>query len=170
MKHKIIKKAWRVTHFNIDYPGYEIIHAHTREEARFQLQKINTDYKYSENSAKREPDHDIIEIDGLKGEKRYVLPKFKERNRYQKIKDLPDYGERYVIKNGYVGNALLCWGHDRNGYTCIWENIGQYTKTDLLEIFEKGIREQDVIIPVADILPGLKTIVESQYITYSNKI
>lgn len=169
-QYKIIKKAWKVSHFNMDYRGFEIIYAETRNEAKHECQSLNGDFKYIENKAKRYPDDDIIEFEGIQGKKDYLLHKIEQKNRYQRIKDLPDNDTLYVIKNGYIGNALLCWGHNGAGYATIWENIGQYTKSDLLRMFEKGIREQDVIYPVSDILHGLKTIVESQYIKKENKI
>jgi len=169
-QYKIIKKAWKVSHFNMDYRGYEIIYAVNANQAKSALEKINSDYKYSENYATRSPENDIIELDEYKGTLSNILHKIEQKNRYQKIKDLPDNDTLYVIKNGYIGNALLCWGHNGAGYATIWENIGQYTKSDLLRMFEKGIREQDVIYPVSDILHGLKTIVESQYIKRENRI
>lgn len=170
LQYKIIKKAWKVSHFNMDFRCYEIIYAETRNKARRKCQSLNGDFKYIENKAKRYPDGDIVEFEGIQGDLSTISHKIEIKNRIQKIKELPDDNTLYVIKNGYVGNALLCWGHNGAGYATIWENIGQYTKTDLLRIFEKGIREQDVIYPVADILLGLKTIVESQYIKHENRI
>lgn len=169
-QYKIIKKAWRVKHMSFNYGQYEIFYAVNANQAKSKLEKMNDEYKYSENYATRTFEDDYIELDGFQGKKYSVLRAIEQNNRIQKIKELPDDDTLYVIKNGYVGNALLCWGHNGNGYTCIWENIGQYSKTDLVRMFDKGIREQDVIYPVADILSGLKTIVESQYIKHENRI
>jgi hypothetical protein len=170
LQHKIIEKAWNVRHISFNWYQTELVYAVNANQAKSKLEKLNDEYKYKENTACRNPENDIIELNGIKGTQSNVQHKIKQINRIQKIKDLPDDDTLYVIRNGYVGNVLICWGHNGAGYATLWENIGQYTKTDLVKLFNNDIRDQDVIYPVVDILPGLKTMVESQYISHKNKI
>lgn len=137
MAHKIIKKAWKVRHSSFYWNQNEILYAVNANQARSFLEQINSDYKYEYTHATRCPEFDIIDIDGMVGTESDINAKIRHDKRIQAIKDLPNDDTLYVIKNGHVGNALLCWGHNGGGYSSIWENIGKYTKADLLKTLKK---------------------------------
>ena len=46
--------------------------------------------------------------------------------------------ELYYIQTGYVGNAILWWADNSNGYTAHFLKAGKYTKEETMKILNNG--------------------------------
>jgi hypothetical protein len=73
--------------------------------------------------------------------------------------------ELYYIRNkGYLGNAFIWWGKDRNGYTCDINAAGRYTKEEAEKLCD---RDEDTALPckyIDSLDKAKKTIIDCQYV------
>lgn len=67
----------------------------------------------------------------------------------------------FVIQMGYVGNALLLWAKDGNGYTTDLDKAHLFTRNELMK-HHLSPRVQEVIWKYEDVKKATQTIVESQ--------
>lgn len=70
----------------------------------------------------------------------------------------------YYIQNGFVGNAVLWWGKDHQGYTTDFYQAGRYTESEAKKIIE---RPQDKAYPCEYVdgnFKAQKLIVDGQYL------
>lgn len=72
-----------------------------------------------------------------------------------------DCNEYYVQDSrNYVGNAMLLWGKNSNGYVCSINEAHLFSKKEILDGFKW--RDTDIIWKKSDLDNHLKTIVDSQ--------
>jgi len=87
---------------------------------------------------------------------------YESAGQIQKIINMKD--KKFYIQNGWVGNAVLWWGHDGGGYTTDFEKAGKYSYKDTLSIIE---RPQDIAWE-CDYVDGCKEaqklIIDAQYL------
>lgn len=79
--------------------------------------------------------------------------------------------KQYYIRNeGYLGNALLWWKFDNNGYTCDIRQAGKYSFEEAEEICR---RPQDTAYEVEyidNLLESKKLIIDCQYVDSSQQL
>lgn len=69
----------------------------------------------------------------------------------------------YYIQNGYVGNAILWWGKNSQGYTTEIDKAGKYTKLEAERICERP-EDRAWLCSHVDSCEGKKTIIDHQYL------
>ena len=76
----------------------------------------------------------------------------------------------YYIQNGYVGNAILWWAENSNGYTTDFRKAGKYTEEETLSIIK---RPQDIAWEcdhVDNCLEAHKLIIDIQYLDFKHRM
>lgn len=110
-------------------------------------------------------DNDLINYNGLKIY-RYEIKTVK---RNEQIKNLPSDKTFYVQdRRGYVGNSVLWWGLNGDGYTTNIDNAHKFTKNEVQSFI--GGRETDIIWESQHIESVVKRHVDSQYLKSEFKI
>jgi len=76
----------------------------------------------------------------------------------------------FYIKNGYVGNDILWWGHESKGYTTDIRKAGKYTKEKAKLIIK---RPEDTAWPVDYIdknETAHKMVIDGQYLDHKKSL
>jgi hypothetical protein len=76
----------------------------------------------------------------------------------------------YYIQNGWVGNAILWWAENSNGYTTDFTKAGKYTKEHAKSIIK---RPQDVAWECSHVdncKESHKLIIDGQYLNYKRRM
>lgn len=124
--------------------------------------------KFTDLRVRRKKEMDIVLFEG--DEKlRYQVDQIKEERdwldtRKKAISDFPD-GSKFYVQNGYVGNSVLWWGKDGNGYTTELSKAELYTKDDILSKI-KSWRKEDVIWEASHVMDNIRSHVDSQYLKF----
>ena len=167
-KQITIEKAYCLNNNNLEEPYFidtDIIYYGTRGQAKrnalidYDSCKISGTNNYIEFhtvKVKRRPQFDKIKF-GDKIIKRFELEEFKRK---ESIKILPK-DKIYVVQDrrSYVGNAVLWWGINGNGYVCDIHKAHKYTYNEL-QNFKP--RDTDVIWDVEHVMTATKLIVDTQ--------
>lgn len=100
------------------------------------------------------------------------MPQDKLDELFEKIQDEksrrlcsePDSEQLYYIQDSrsYVGNCMVFWGHNNNGYVCDISKVGLYTYEQAIEQFKS--RSTDIPWKKQDIEKGIKRFVDHQYV------
>jgi hypothetical protein len=178
----IIKKAFRVWHQGMlsdnPYEGYRIddipvVYANSPGEAKSVAKEpydwtINGDEpKFTDLKVQRAPDMDIVLFDENGMQRRQVDELLKQRKRTEErkkaVERFPD-GTNFFIQNGYVGNSVLWWAKNSNGYTTDMQKAELFTKQEVLDRFVSG-RKEDIIWESEHVLSNMRTHVDGQYLS-----
>lgn len=184
---KRIKKAWHVWHKGMIGTGPEIYnsveetpiyYAETSSKAKIKSSEVydfeidGETHKFTDIKARRAPDADIYLFEGIERKKYQIVELLEQR---QKIKDLKDKINQYpddstfYVQNGFVGNSMLFWALNSNGYTCDFNKAQEYTKAEILEGFVPG-RAQDRIWLADHLKQNTCTVIDGQHVNYKFKI
>jgi|LakMenEpi03Aug12_release.lakeMendotaPanAssembly.Ray.scaffolds.fasta_scaffold451957_3 hypothetical protein len=169
-KYLVIEKAYCLNNNNLEEPYFidtDIIYYGTRGQVKkkalpdYDSCKIygTTDYvEFHTIKVKRRPQFDKIMF-GDKIIKRFQLEEFERK---ESIKTLPK-DKIYVVQDrrSYVGNAVLWWGINGNGYVCDIHKAHKYTY-DELQKFKP--RDTDIIWDIDHVMTATKLIVDAQYL------
>lgn len=168
--YQIVKKAWKINPINLleRYDMYfDDIYYGTRGQAKQQIlvdydactvTSTNKPIDYLSVKLSRVKSNDIILYNGEKI-KRYMVEEIERKNN---IKNLPKDKFYYVQdKRSYVGNAVLWWGKNGNGYVC---NIHDAHKYSYEELQNFNPRDTDVIWDADHVMNASKLIVDAQYL------
>lgn len=167
------KKCWSVIDDTLDgaydrhYGSVDIFTNTSGEAKSAYLKGCYGEGKYTDIKARRVPQNDLYEFEGKFLSQSDIEAKLRQRERNQKILDLPE-DKLYYVQNGYSGNNLILWGLDSCGYTSKVNQAQKYTKAEILT-FING-REQDVIWPADEIDNNLVSVVDSQNLNHKLKI
>lgn len=182
MKETILKKAFKVWHegmlidsFYGDYTidDLPITYAKTPSEAK-SLGHFLDDYEidgkphdFTDIKVIRSKNNDILMLEnGEKIERCKLASKIRNekriKERIDKINRFPD-NTNFYIQNGFVGNSVLWWAANGNGYTTDISKAQLYTKEEVLKRFVKG-REEDIIWNAKHIIENIRTHVDHQYL------
>lgn len=181
-RSKIIKKAWHVYHDNMIKPlaGHyysidelPIIYAKSANKAKMSnkhyaydwaIDKYGNEPTYIDLKVVRVPNCDIILYNGQEmtlNEYKYHM-ELEKRNEI--IKNLREDEYFYVQDaRNYVGNAVLWWGKDLNGYVTDLKKAHKFTKQEILDNFLNG-RDTDVIWIASHVEDAIREYVDSQYL------
>ena len=72
----------------------------------------------------------------------------------------------YFIVNNYVGNCLLFWAKDSCGYTCDVAKAQLYSEEEAMKTMRLG----ECAIPFEDVMAGVRTMADGQYVSRKNQI
>lgn len=177
----IIKKAYKVWHEGMlsDNPheGYTIddlpvVYADSPSKAKsiakepFDWTLEDEEPKYTDLKVRRASGKDILEFEGTERE-RWIIEMIKnQRERIEKRKKAVERfsdDTLFYIQNGYVGNSVLWWGKNSNGYTTNINKAGLYTKEEVLKKFVNS-REEDVIWESSHVDNNIVKQVDGQYL------
>lgn len=174
MKLKILKKAWSMNPSNVKEPWFvdtDQIYYGTRGQAKSQALLDNDSCVLSDSKGMfpenisyitikvcREKEYDIVEYLGQEIP-RNEIGKLK---RLKEIQNLPD-DEFYYVQDGrgYVGNSVLWWGLNGNGYTTQINNAHKYSGK---EIKSKTWRKSDIIWLSKHVEENIKQHVDMQFL------
>lgn len=165
-----IKKAWKV--YGKDDDEYtkhyaDTFHATKCSEAKMQWAARNGE-DYINAIAHRAPSEDLRMFEGEWISESSYRSKIGNRERRAKIEMLADDALFYVQdKRQYVGNSVLWWGDDGNGYTT---NIEKAWLLSGAEIKEHQWRETDIIWPQEEVQKGILKHVDMQYLDNKQSI
>ena len=178
---KIIKKAYVVYHDGMiktnPHEGYtdifeiEPIYADNAGQAKsrawepyeYFLDDVFEEYpKYTDLKTKRAKYLDIVEINGQERKRCHCETQIIEDKRKEEIKNLPE-NEEYLMQDSrsYVGNSVVWWAKNHNGYTCDFEKAHIFTKQELLE---HSWRDSDIIWIKSHVEKAIRKHVDAQYL------
>lgn len=172
---EILNKAWVLNTENIDEPWFcddNIIYYGTKYRVKkcavidYALLKTSDgeDISFFNIKVKRNPDYDEISYNGVKI-KRY---KIKELIRKEKIKELPKDKMYYVQdRRNYVGNAVLWWGKNNNGYVVQLKDAHKYTYEEIIKF---SPRDTDIIWESEYIEKRIREYIDMQSLDFENSI
>jgi hypothetical protein len=179
---ELIKKAFRVWHDGMlsDNPheGYRInelpvTYADSPGEAKslatepFEWTLYDDEPKFTDLKVRRAAGMDKVMFEGDEKKRWQVEMMNREQKRIEKrrqaVDRFPD-NSHFYIQNGYVGNSVLWWGKNSNGYTSDIHKAELYTKQEVLEQFVNG-REEDVIWESEHIHENIRSHVDGQYLS-----
>ena len=178
---KILKKAFKVWHDGMlnsnPNEGYSIeelplTYGDTPGEAKVNASEIydfeidGETHKYTDLKVRRAKGGDWVLYEGEKIRRNDLEYRTKEANRIDKRrKSVESFSDdsMFYIQNGYVGNAVLWWGLNSNGYVCDIHKAQAYTKQYVLKHFVNG-REEDRIWESKHVLDCIKEIVDGQFL------
>ena len=165
----IIEKAWSLNNSNLAEPWFhhcDEIYYGTRGAAKKKALRDNDaamtkhfdELCFLNIKVRRCPEHDKIIYYG-KEIKRYQT---RDIDRKEQIKKLPVNSFFYVQDSrSYVGNAILWWAKNGNGYTT---DIARAHKYTWLEIQAFNPRETDIIWESSHVELAIKQYVDMQYL------
>ncbi len=78
--------------------------------------------------------------------------------------------EYYIRNEGYLGNALIWWGRDRNGYTCDINNAHKFTKEEAEKICKRPQDSAYSCKYIDNLFEAQKLIIDSQYVDESERL
>lgn len=169
MKIEIIKKAWVVNASNLEEPWHyrEVYHG-TRGQARSMalidldnatLLKTGENVSFLTLNLVRYKNEDII----MYRDQQIPRYKIKVIDRNELIMNLSEEKAYYVQdKRNYVGNSVIWWALNGNGYTTNLDQAQKYTKKEV-QTFING-RETDVIWDSEHVESVVKRHVDMQYL------
>lgn len=173
----IITKAYRVYHDGLLHNDYshdqyiinnsEIVYGKTPGEAKaksFVLDEgsLGREVKYTDLKLRRDKYYDVVFFEGEEVERWRMEHDLKIKARLNKIYSLPDDEMFYVQDNrSYVGNAVLWWGLESNGYVTDIKKAQKYTKDDIIRKFGGG-RETDIIWPASHVEGAVREYIDIQ--------
>ena len=174
---EITRKAFKVYHEGMmcdnPYEGYTmdtlpVVYAKTSGEAKNKSSDIHDyeidgeEHKYTDLRAVRAKDYDEVLFEGDRMIRCRVDDEIKIRDRKEKMMQLPDDEYFYVQDaRNYVGNAVLWWGPNSNGYICDINNAQKYTKKEIVDRFGDG-RDTDIIWIGSHVEKARKEIIDVQ--------
>lgn len=174
---EIVRKAYKVYHEGMisdnPYEGYTIkelpvVYAKTIGEAKNKAPEVH-DYeidgephKYTDLRAIRAKDDDEVLYEGDRMIRSWAEYKVKEKERKERMMQLPD-DEQYYVQDArnYVGNAVLWWGLNSCGYVTDLKKAQKYTKEEIVSKFGEG-RETDIIWPASHVEGAIREYVDMQ--------
>lgn len=168
MEYTIIEKAYNINTSNLEEPyciDTDIYYYGTVGQAKQKalldygscIVRGTTDYvQFHTIKVKRAYQYDKIKV----GDKIIKMWELKELSRTEAIKDLPK-DKIYVIQDrrSYVGNAVLWWGLNGNGYVCDINKAHKYTYDELLKFKP---RDTDIIWDLEHVMTATKLIIDAQ--------
>lgn len=174
MKIKILQKAWKVNAEKFNEPWYhgDITYYGTRGEARRQAIPDNDagalrsgEYiSFITIPIIRDRENDLILFDDEKMKRYQIEGKIRD----SRIKQLPKDKFYYVQdKRSYVGNAVLWWALDGNGYVTDLAKAHKYTYDEIVKF---NPRPTDVIWESTHVEKAIKSYVDAQYLDGKNSI
>lgn len=186
MKLVIVEKAWKLFYKksipypeDFDYcPSYPFeCFAETRNKAKYKFWCDSwEDSEYKNIVALRDKDSDIVLVDGKEKRRgnylsslKYDMEKKEREKKYKifidKINSYPDNSFFYVQdRRSYVGNSVVWFGPNNQGYTIDMDKAGKYSKEDIIKLFGKDKRETDIIWPADEVEKNIRKHVDSQYL------
>lgn len=178
-KLKILKKAYRVwvySHIG-EYPIFrvedvEVVYSDSVSEAKHQCDLYDAKNEDGDTAqwidikCVRVKEYDNVEYEGITTSRRYVISDMEEKKRIEKRKKclskLPENELFYVQDSrNYVGNSILWWGLNNNGYVCDIRKAHKYTKGEILKRFSAG-RDSDVIWSAKHVEDNISQHIDSQ--------
>lgn len=73
--------------------------------------------------------------------------------------------EMYYIRNeGFLGNALIWWAENSNGYTCDIRKAGKYKLEDATRICKRDVDSAYKCSYIDNLLISQKLIIDCQYV------
>lgn len=76
----------------------------------------------------------------------------------------------YIRKEGYLGNALIWWGKDGNGYTCDIKQAGKYTQEQAKNICQRPQDSAYECSYIDNLIEAQKLIIDCQYVDESKRM
>lgn len=154
---RLIEKAYCV-YTDHPYNG-EVVYAESPGQARSKGRYMDD---FVNIKVKRVKEEDKVEFEGKIYTREYARLLAKQVERLEKMKGLPE-DEVYLVQDNrsYVGNSVLWWALNGNGYTTDIDRAQTYTKSEIVEQFGKA-RETDVIWPANHVYKAVKSHVDRQ--------
>ena len=179
---EIISKAFQVWHEGMlnDNPheGYTmdelpVTYAETAGLAKTMSSEVY-DYElygyepeFTDLKVRRAKSYDKIMFEGHEYKRWQINTILETRERHSErrkaVEKFPD-GTNFYVQNGFVGNSVLWWGKNSNGYTSDISKAELYTKEEILSKFVEG-REEDRIWEAKHVLSKVKSHVDGQYLS-----
>jgi hypothetical protein len=181
----IILKAFRVYHDGLLHDDYshdqyiidhsEIVYGRTAGEAKSKVGcldegSLGRSVEYTDLKAKRDKYYDLVFFEGDEVERWRMEHDMKVKARLHQMYALSDDDMYYVQDSrSYVGNAVLWWGLESNGYVTDLKRAQKYTKAEIVSKFGDG-RETDVIWPASHVEGAVREYVDAQGLERQNCI
>lgn len=165
---EIVRKAYEVKdptvyEFDNSEDNWQLVYAKTFGEAK----SLCVDYnEFTNIRARRASYADKVMFEGREIDRssaEYFIKKNKRTvERTNAVNKFPD-DAMFFIQNGFVGNSVLWWALNSNGYTTDITRAQKYTKKEVLERFVCG-REEDRIWEANHVLQNIRQHVDGQYL------
>lgn len=181
----IIQKAYRVYHEGLLHDDYshdqyiidnsELVYGKTPGEAKskgFCLHEgsLGREVEYTDLKLKRDKYFDIVFFEGDEVERWKMEHDMEVKARLHKMYQLSDDDMYYVQdRRSYVGNAVLWWGLDSNGYVTDLKKAQKYTKAEIVSKFGDA-RDTDIIWPASHVEKAVREYVDAQGLKRENCI
>lgn len=180
----IILKAFLIYHDGLLHGDYEhdryiiensdVEMGKTPGEARYKGMylgngSLGRDLLYTDIKSKRKKSEDLVYFNGEKIKRWKMDMEIDKLSRIDKFKNSSD--EFYYLQDSrsYVGNAVLWWGINGNGYTTDPGKANKYTREEVLERL-KTSRETDIYWPASKVEAAIKNFVDIQGLNREDKI
>lgn len=174
---KILYKAWKIgnevssnqQHLLDDF--YYGTRGQARDKAWEEVEGIEDPLgdkiSYLNLSMIRDKNNDIVEFEGKKMSRELANIKIGFQKRMNKVKE--HESDFFFVQDSrtYIGNSIVFWALNSNGYTSDPMKAHRFTKE---EILKSEWRETDKIIPYEDVLKSLKIYCDSQLIPFDKRI
>lgn len=182
MKFEIVKKAFIVWHrgmlgyrpeFYDDINDIEVTYAKSPGEAkawcghRYDYDIDGKDATFLDLRVKRAKWADKIKFEDrivTRGQAERALESAKRIEKRRKLVEKYPDDTMFYIQRGYVGNAMLFWGLNSNGYTCKLDRCQKYTKSEVLKRFLDS-NPDDRIWPADHIESNTSIMVDGQNVS-----
>lgn len=169
MKYKIVEKAWVLNNSNLDEPWYhncDIVYYGTRGQAKRAALPDNDggkllngdDISFLTIKVQRSIQDDKILVNGTVI-KRYELKTIERLNNISQLaKDKFFYVQD---RRNYVGNAVLWWAKNGNGYVTDLSKAHKYTWNEIQSFNPRGT---DIIWESEHVENAIRQYVDAQYL------
>lgn len=161
--YKVIDPTLFEYPYRVTEDDWQVVYATSPGKAKRLCREYST---YLNIRVKRCKKADKIEFEGREttvASRDFIL---KERARIQArlvgVQSHPD-DETFYIQNGYVGNSVLWWAINGNGYTVDLEKAHEYTKDEVISHFVNS-RPDDVIWAASHVRQHIRKHVDGQYL------
>lgn len=185
-KLKIIEKAWTVWHdgmiggfpeIHTNIEDIPVTYAKTPGQAKTLSSEIHEFYiygephKYTDLKVRRAKGADKVRYNDE------ILYRWQVTNRIEMEKEKQEFqdkvnsvkGNSFYVQHGFVGNSILWWATNGNGYTTNIDNAQVYSKDEILSKFVNK-RSTDYIWLASHVNSKISKHVDSQHVNYDNRI
>lgn len=168
MKYQIVEKAWILNNCNLEEPYFhntDIVYYGNRGQAKRQAVVDNAlgktlngeEISFLNIKIKRFPNNDKIIYNGN------IIKRYEQKSieRLNNIKEL-DKNKFYYVQDrrSYVGNAVLWWAKNGNGYVTDLSKAHKYSYVEIIKFNPRGT---DIIWESEHVEKAIKQYVDMQY-------
>lgn len=175
--YEIIKKCWGLNLENVDesYFFEEKTFLGTRGQAKNHfldylsssgaIDNMGNNFNFMSIKVHREKSGDIVDFDGIHISRWQI----EERKRISHLLNSIQKDKIYYVQDNrsYVGNAVLWWGKNGNGYVTDLEKAHKFTYDELLKF---NPRSSDIVWDSEHVEKAVRNYVDGQYLDHKKAL